>query len=223
MYVDERIETVFADYIKKWNKEKDEFEENENNIETKENKKNQDEYDSWMKEMKRLFNPDKQFIEERLEDLFSDIQLPVEFSVSFDVRNDGKDIFLDIDLPEIEDFPNKKAQRLSSGKISIKDKTQKELKEHYFTSIAGMSVYFASIAFTAAPIIEKVLVSGYTQRINKATGNTEDEYVYSVVYDKEGFSKLKMESIDPKMTIQSFENRLEISKTYDLKTIQPIA
>ena len=222
-YVKENLEAVFSECLTSWNNEKKQFEENENNTEKEENKKNQNDYDNWLKEMKRLMNPDKKFIEERLEDLFSDIQLPADFSISFEVRSDGKDILLDIDLPEIEDFPNKKAQKLSSGKISIKDKTQKELKEDYFTSIAGMSVYFASIAFTAAPIIEKVFVSGYTQRVNKATGNTEDEYIYSVIYDKEGFSKLKMGSIDPKMTLQSFENRIEVTKTFDLKTIQPIA
>ncbi|NQU80369.1 MAG: DUF4236 domain-containing protein [Bacteroidetes bacterium] len=219
LYVEERIDEHYLKIFNKWNKEKNDFEKNENDREVKENKKFQDEYYNWMKEMNRLLNPDIPFIEERLEDLFSEIQLPVDFSISFEVRNSGKEILLDIDLPEIEDFPSKKVQQLASGKISIKDKTKKELKEDYFTSITGISIYFASIVFSAAPIIENVILSGYTQRVNKATGNIEDEYVYSVKYDKVGFSKLNFLDIDPKLTLQSFENRLEVSTTYELKRL----
>ncbi len=32
---------------------------------------------------------------------------PRETIISYEIRNDGKDIWLDVDLPEIEDIPNK--------------------------------------------------------------------------------------------------------------------
>ncbi|WP_319372205.1 DUF4236 domain-containing protein [uncultured Ilyobacter sp.] len=220
-YVDEHTDNRYEELYINWKKEKDNFESKENVTEIKENKINQQEYESWAKEMKRLLNPDTSYVEERLEDLFSEIQLPVEFSVSFEVRDNGRIVVLDVDLPEIEDFPSKKAQKLASGKISIKDKTLKEKKEDYFTSIAGISVFFASIAYSAAPIIEDIIVSGYTQRANKATGNTEDQYVYSVRYEKNKFSQLKFENINPGETLQAFEHQINLSKTFDLKTIEP--
>ena len=220
-YVDGHIESRFKELYMNWKKEKEAFESKEDIIEAQENQINHQNYDCWIKEMRRLLSPDVTYVEERLEDLFSEIQLPVDFSISFEVRNGGHTVVLDVDLPEIEDFPSKKAQKLASGKISIKDKTLKEKKEDYFTSIAGISIFFASIAYSAAPIIEDIIVSGYTQRVNKATGNIEDQYVYSVRYIKNKFSQLNFKNINPGETLQAFEHQINLSKTFDLKTIEP--
>lgn len=220
-YIDINIDQEYSVSVSNWSKEKEEFDKKEKDEERKENKRYLEEYNAWIKEMERLLNPDVPYIEERLEDIFSEIQLPADFSISFQIKNDGNDILLDIDLPEIEDFPSKKAQKLASGKISVKDKTQKELKEDYFTSIAGIGIYITSIAFSAAPKIETITASGYTQRVNKATGNIEDEYVYSVKFNSTKFGKLNFDAIDPKFTIQDFENRMTVSKTYELNKIEP--
>ena len=122
---------------------------------------------------------------------------------------------------EIEDYPQKKARILSTGKISVKEKAIKEKKAEYLRSISGMSIYFASMAFALSPEIEEVIMSGYTQRVNKASGNVEDEYVYSVKYDVQRFSTLNIERIEPELTIQAFEYRMEVNAQYDLKTIIP--
>ena len=220
-YVQERIDSLYDQKVSEWKAKIEAHEVKQDQIEKEENDKYDLELAEWKKEMNRLLNPDMVYIEERLEDLFSEIQLPVEFSISFDVRDSGNLIVLDIDLPEIENFPLKKMQMLASGKISVKNKTQKEIKQDYLLSTTGISFYFASIAFSSAPIIEKVLVSGYTQRINKATGNTEDEYVYTVIFTKDQFQELNIENIDPSLALQQFEHRIDMTKTFDLKTIIP--
>ncbi len=172
--------------------------------------------------MRMLLNPTTDFINERLEDLFSEIQLPIDFSIAFEVRENGKKILLDVDLPEIEDYPQKKSKLLASGKVSIKDKTQKELKQDYMTSVTAISFYFASIAFTAAPGIDTVLVSGYTQRIDKSTGKEVDEYIYSVKFNIDNFFEINVDKIDPPIALQKFEHIIDITKTYELKKIEPM-
>ena len=69
--------------------------------------------------------------------------------------------------------------------------------------------------------MKSVFVSGYTQRINKATGNTEDEYVYSVKYDFKGFNNLNIDKIEPELTLQSFEHRIKTTMQHDLRKIEP--
>jgi HSP20 family molecular chaperone IbpA len=79
--------------------------------------------------MKRMFAPDAVYLEDRLENLYSAIQLPealaksksdvlepifinakhlemgspVDFSISYEIRKHGELLYLDVDLPEIED------------------------------------------------------------------------------------------------------------------------
>lgn len=220
-YVDQRIDAFVAAEVNAWQKEKDEFEKAESESERSVNQQYQQEFASWKEEMQATFKPTVEYLEEKLDQQLSEIQLPVEFSLSFEVLENGKAIYLDIDLPEIEDYPQKKARILSTGKISVKDKAIKEKKAEYLRSISGMSIYFASMAFALSPAIEEVIISGYTQRVNKASGNVEDEYVYSVKYDVQRFSTLNIERIEPELTIQAFEYRMEVNAQYDLKTIIP--
>ncbi len=222
-YVDERLEKRYAEALQKWQEEKVSFEKEEDEREAVENVRLKQRYEKWKSEMDQLLNPTKAYLEKRLTDLFSGIRLPVEFAIAFEVRNNCKLVVLDVDLPEIEDYPSKKTSLLVSGKLSIKEKTKKEKKQDYLRSISGISLYFASIVFTAASVIDMVVVSGYTQRINRATGNEEDVYVYSVRYNKEKFKNINFKEIDPILTLQDFEHRMKLTKTFELKKIEPFA
>jgi hypothetical protein len=221
-YVAERVDALIQSQTEAWEAEKKEFEESEARQETEKNTEYQKQFDAWKAEITSLLNPTPAFIEERLEDLFSQIQLPIDFSLSFEARDSGKTIALDVDLPEIEDYPTKKSNLLASGKVSIKDKTQKEVKQDYLSSVTGIALYFASIAFGAARGIERVQVSGYTQRIDKKTGNEADDYVYSVIFGRDAFFNLNFDHIDPIQAIQAFDPVIEVTKSGDLKTITPL-
>ncbi len=220
-YINQKIDKSLGDEINKWQLEKDNFELKEKEAELAFNNKQLSEFDEWMNEFNLLFNPSVEYLSNKLEKHLSEIEIPVDFSVSFDILEDGKTIYLDIDLPEIEDYPQKKSNILASGKLSIRNKAIKEKKFEYKRSVSGLSIYFASIAFSLSPIVEEVVVSGYTQRVNKATGNTEDEYVYSVKYDSKGFNNLNIEKVEPELTLQSFQHRIKTTQQHDLRKIEP--
>jgi hypothetical protein len=86
-----------------------------------------------------------------------------------------------------------------------------------------MAFYLAGLAFNISTEIEKVMASGYTQRISKKTGNEEEDYVYSIIFDRQKFSGTNFVKIDPIDAIQNFENKANITATFEMKTIEPFA
>lgn len=222
-YVDSRLDATFDGLVETWKQRRQDFETAETRRESEENTRRRNEFRQWKNGMDRLLNPDTPFIEERLDDLFSGVELPVEFSVSFDVRDRGRQVMLDVDLPEIEDFPQRQACILSTGRISVKEKSRREKMSDYRQAVTGIGIYFASLAFSAAPTVENVVVSGFTQRLNSATGRLRDDYVYSVIYDKDRFGRLVFNRIDPVAAMQSFEHRATILKSGAMKRIEAFA
>lgn len=220
-YIENRLQSAYEESVREWNMSKQEFDAKQEAIEKQQNAFFIEEFQEWKTSVEQIFHPTKQFIEQRIDDLFAAVQLPIEFSVGFEVALDCSIIALDLDLPEIEDFPTKYATQLASGKISIKEKKAKDLFQEYFISVTGLAIYFASLAYTVSPLIKTVLISGYTQRIDKASGNVEDEYVYSVKFVDSQFRRLNFEQLDPTIAIKEFEHRLNVNKNNQLGVIEP--
>lgn len=221
-YVEQRLDATYEQELHRWNDALESHEREQDKTEQEKNEALVRSHEKWKEGMRAVLEATPDGVADMLQDSFSEIQLPVEFSVNFDVREKGHVIFLDVDLPEIEDYPTKKAQLLKSGKVSVKDKTQKEIKLDYLNSVAGISFYFASVAFACAPSVATAIVSGYTQRVNPATGNQEDTYVYSVKYPKAAFYELNFQRIEPHVALQEFEHKMLTTKTYELKAIDPL-
>ena len=220
-YIVSNLQSRFEEEYTKWENEKIEFEASELLKEDDLNKKYLNEYETEKSNYEKIISGDDSYIEQTIEQVFSDIELPVEFDISFEVKNSV--VSMDIDLPEIEDFPIKKAEILQSGKLSIKQKPIAEKNKDYATSVFGLAFYFASIIFNITPKIEIIKMSGYTQRVNKKTGNIEDQYVYAVEFLRNIFSELKITEIDPVVAFDNFKNIKSVNAKYELKTISPEA
>ena len=207
--------------IDKWEIQKRTFDEKENNrrleIE-KTNQQNQEELNI----LNKRISGDASYIMDTSIKMIEEITLPVDFSVDIQYDDTNKTLCIDLDLPEIENMPDKKATELASGKVKVKDKTQKELKKDYATCVTGMAFYLAGICFNISPKIRQITVSGYTQRTSKKTGNIDNDYVYSVIFYREKFSTLNVNSLDPVEAITNFEHRLNVTATFEMKTIEPI-
>ncbi|MCK5848154.1 MAG: hypothetical protein KAH01_03020 [Caldisericia bacterium] len=248
-YINARIEKKVSEKITAWHDKKNIFEKEQDKIEVFENDKLLKQYISWKKELNDRLNPTEQTINKQLYDVFTSIEypsvasvvsvnypefsfkkplmldnienLPLKCGVSFETVDEDKIVILDIDLPRIECYPTKKVSILTSGKISVKKKSLKDINQDYLRSISGISIYFASVCFSVSPTVEIVTVTGFNERINTATGNEENQSVYSVKYDKKNFGMLNIDNIDPSATIQFFENHMKLTKSFDLKIIVP--
>lgn len=160
-------------------------------------------------------------IEQQIEQWLATLELPVDFSLQFDYDENKGLLWVDLDLPEIEDIPEVKAVELKSGQVKAKEKTQKELRQDYVSCVFGLAVFFASYLFCISPKIGQQVISGYTQRRNERSGETEDRYVYSVVFDRSTFEKGAHKKEEPYTFCQRFRNRVNLLATSELKAIEP--
>lgn len=159
-------------------------------------------------------------IQKELERTFSDLNFHFDFFVNFEIPNSST-AYLDIDLPEIEDVPEQKANLRKDGKVSLKNKSNKELSEHYARLCHSMLFWFAIIVFDSIPTTSELFLSGYTQRINPKTGAVQDDYVLAIRFDKASMEELFLTKIDPIEAIENFEYRRKMTKNYKLSAISP--
>lgn len=213
------MEEEFNKASLKWENEKKEFDASEQEYKRKRDAEYLKDFNERKDIYKKILEGDQSYISETLESILSEIKLPVDVSVDYKVQ--GTCVRLDLDLPEIEDYPKMKSTLLSSGKVSIKNKTQIEINTDYAMSVTGLAYYFAAIVFNISPKISNVKVSGYTQRINEKTGNEENQYVYWVDFERKIFATLNVAALNPILGLDNFKNGKNINSKYEMKTIMP--
>jgi len=162
--------------------------------------------------------PDDEAVEAAIERWLGELQLPIDFNVSFEYE-DGV-MLADLDLPEIEHLPLQKVTETASGDLKAKDKTQKELKAEYARCVFGLGMFLASHFFSATPFMERALISAYTQR-RDAKGDIEDAYIYSVIFDREAFERPGYQAEEPEAFLCRFKNRMNKAADGTLKKIVP--
>lgn len=176
-------------------------------------------------EFDRKLREDESFMDSVLEQAIHSLEWPRETLLSYEFRNRCAEVYLDIDLPEIEDLPTKQASVAANGrKINIKNKAVKTLQFEYLKHISGIALRSACCVFASLPSVSLVVVSGYSQRLEKGTGKINDEYLYSVRFTRNGLEELDfdaLEHVDPAETICMFEHRRKITTTGLIKPISP--
>jgi hypothetical protein len=218
-FVNDNLENEFKNRMNEWKDKKERFLNEQNEIKEIKDKEFKEEYIEEKYTYESIISGDPEYVESEIDDLLSRIQLPVEFSIQYEYENNN--VFIDLDLPEIEYIPTEKSTILASGKSKIKNKTQKDIKYDYIICVCGLAYFISSNIFNISTGILNILISGYTQRISRKTGNIEDEYVYSVIFDRENFQKINVKNIAPAESFELFKNRLDITKTGIMKTIIP--
>ena len=219
-YVEENLQKTFLEKTAEWENADKEFNETENNIKKIKDKEFYDDYIGVKNELENILIGDDKYIENKLENIISEIILPVEFSLDYEYCE--QNLKINLDLPEIEDMPTEKANILTSGKISIKSKTQKELKQEYSQCVSGIAFFLAGTFYNISPKIENIFISGYTQRLNKVNGKVEDQYIYSIKFTRDIFSSLNINAINSLDAFQNFENNLNVSSSFEFKTVKPL-
>jgi len=162
--------------------------------------------------------PSDEAVEAAIGDWLSQLSLPIDFNVSYEYE--GGVLLADMDLPEIEHLPSVKARQLVSGQIKEAAKSQKELKAEYARCVFGLGMFCASYFFCVTPHMERILLSAYTQRRN-SKGDVEDNYIYSVVFEREAFEKPGYQETDPEAFLCRFKNRMNKLADGTLKRIEP--
>lgn len=221
-FVEDRLRPAVQQAMAKWTTDRDAFVTEERLRRVEEDKRFLDAYKAKKSELESSLDGSVDFVESETERYLQSIQLPVDFAVQFEYSHPQATMKLDLDLPEIEDLPDSKAEVLASGKLSVKKKTIKDKNREYATCVLGLAFFFAGNIFNVSPAIARTVVSGYTQRLNRSTGHTDDQYVFTIAFDRPTYTDIKVSDIDPIEAVANFEHRMEMTKTFALKTINPM-
>ena len=158
--------------------------------------------------------------EAAIEEWLAEGEAPIAFALQAEVLEDKGAIMIDLDLPEIEDMPQNTLAQLADGTVKIKAKTQKRQREDYKTCAFGLGEYVASHVFAIVPQTQKVVVSAYTQRRNDKTGDLEDTFIYSVIFERAAFADNYQEK-DPYEFCSGLTSRFYILASGVMKKIVP--
>jgi hypothetical protein len=99
-----------------------------------------------------------------------------------------------------------------------------QIQKLYMRHVHGIGFRLAGEAFAASPVIEQVVLSAYSQRPNKATGQIGDEYLYSVRISRQDWKEINfanLEQLDVVEAFSRFELRRDMTKTGIFKPIDP--
>jgi hypothetical protein len=174
-------------------------------------------------DVERLTNVEamRDFLEEHLDA----VEWPLETNASFEVYNGGTQVWLDVDLPEIEMMPHRTA-KVNHNKLNltISELSKTQQQQNYMTHIHAIGFRLIGETFIALPSAQEVILSGYSQRPSKKTGHIEDEYLYSVrvyrnLWEKINFARLDL--LNPVACFEMFDMRRTINKAGIIDPIEP--
>ncbi len=155
------------------------------------------------------------------------IDWPRETLVSYEVSDDGKRVTLDVDLPEIEDMPDKMASLPARGwRLSMKPLSETRKRRLYMVHVHGIGFRLIGEVFASLPTVQTVELSAYSQRIDPATGHVQDQYLFSVQVVREAWSQINfhnLSKLDIVAALGRFQLRRKMSKTGIFRPIEPFS
>lgn len=164
-------------------------------------------------------------MESVLDDHMLDIDWPRQTELSFELSADGKTLMLDVDLPEIEDFPTTELRVYERGiGVSVKELSDTASRKLYMAYVHGVGIRLVGECFACAPSVEAVILSAFTQVARADTGQTDDKYIYSVKVRRNAWARIhfdNLEAVDPVAALAAFELRRDMTKTGIFTAIEP--
>jgi len=140
-----------------------------------------------------------------LANAFSTLSWPRETAVSFEVRDKGSLVLLDVDLPEVEDMPDQEAVvNRTQLRLNKKVRSAKAVRLDYLTHIHAIGFKFIGEVFAHLPTTTLVVLSGYSQRVDKSTARVTDQYLYSVRVARDAWRQIDFEKLDALDVVECF-------------------
>ncbi|WP_295888191.1 DUF4236 domain-containing protein [uncultured Thiohalocapsa sp.] len=168
---------------------------------------------------------DQKLMEALLADALDQLDWPRETLVDFEIQPRMASVWLDVDLPEIGDLPQREATLAKRRRrLLVKDKPKTRLRQEYARHVHGIVLRMAGTVFATLPAVERVVLSGYSQRLDPATGVVNDDYLLSVDFDRAGFARIDfdaLERVDPVAAVAAFPHRRRLLKRDGFRAIEP--
>lgn len=158
-------------------------------------------------------------------DRLSRLEWPRETNISLDLDPSGETLMLDVDLPEIEDFPD---QRLEVDRTALNVKQVRlpitQVREAYARHVHGILLRLVAESFAAHGAIMAIEVSGYTQRQSEPGLEPVSEYILSCRISRTAWDHARLwqgNIVDPVAALGQFEPRRKYNGKGKLMSIKP--
>lgn len=179
----------------------------------------------WKRVVEETRLTDRDAMASFLEESLQSITWPRETIISFELDDSGQQVWIDVDLPEVEDLPetqakvNKRSMRLDYKKLS-----QLDTRRRYAQHIHAVVFRIVGEVFISLPTALNVVISGYSQRAQPATGHTQDDYLLSAIVERskwEAINFSNLEAVDVVQCFDQFTLRRDLSRSMILTAIEP--
>jgi hypothetical protein len=164
-------------------------------------------------------------MERVLEHRLSGIAWPRTTEVSYQIREKGQELWLDVDLPEVEEMPAERATPAARGlKLNTKRKSETQVRKEYMQHVHGVLFRIVGEVFFSLPSVRTVVASGYSQRPDPATGHVRDDYLISVRIARSEWIEMNFDNLDALDVVACFERfdlKRKMTKTGIFTPIDP--
>ncbi len=200
-YINDRTKELYDADLNVWRKERNEF------------------YSAFKQNFRNVIDGDKDYVITAIDSVFPDEELPMEYFVDAIYDEPSGKVFVDLDLPEIEDIPDQKITLTSTGKKSIRQKSQTDLRTDYAHCVLGLAMNVAYSIFNVSLKIKEIEVMGYTQRKEDNSAVATDQYVFVINFDRDTFSKIDFRRLSAVQILDFFQHHINLSKSFVMKEI----
>ena len=174
-----------------------------------------------LEDLARILSDDPEATTALAADVFANIDWP--FATEAQVgTDDGKHLFVHLDLPEQEDVIQTTEPQLGrNGEIVEKRRPKTEQNEDYFRLVVGQAVYLAAQEFAWNPTLDRVTLAAYTQRTRRKPDDPKDCHLYEITLTQENIRGFDPETRSLASLLAECGARIDIGRYHRLKPVDP--
>jgi hypothetical protein len=124
-------------------------------------------------------------------------------------------------VDDVSIVPEEKKGFTATGKLSVKAFSETSRWTHYQDYVCGCALRVAREVFAMLPV-PRVVVNAATDNLDTSTGRNDWATILAVSFQRESFSALNFERLDPSDAVSRFDHRMQFKKTYGFAPVSPI-
>ncbi len=105
------------------------------------------------------------------------------------------------------------------GKVSVEEKTKKEMNEEYAIITMNMAYFFLTKVYSAYPSIKNIKLTCFTNRIDEGTGNRQEHLILYFDTRREDFHGIKFKNVNPIKLTERLGYKTNIDKSFYMEEI----
>lgn len=109
-------------------------------------------------------------------------------------------------------------------KLNLHERSETQVRKAYAAHVHGVVFRVVGEAFATLPTLQSVLCSGFSQRVDAATGKASDNYLLSVRVAREAWSRIdfgNLAQVDPATALAQFDLRSDCTASGRFSAIVP--